>query len=419
VAGAAAAWLAPSGSAQAGTGRGSMGEAVDAVASRLDHALIELRRDIHLHPEAAGQERRTAAVVARRLRAAGLSVTTGVGGHGVVAVLDGARPGRTVAYRADMDAVPPDEQIGGGTALAHLCGHDIHTTVGIGVAQVLSSLRDRVAGRIVFLFQPGEEALIGAQAMLDDGVLHRFNPAEIHALHCGPFPVGQFVVAPGTGLPGQDRGTISLVGPDATVRAGRLVAQINEMGTVAQPSSPADLENLVAAAEIPHGPLERFVYMQARAAPGASGVDVRFSYRCWPAERYTEVRTAIDGLARSAGSSVAFPHDPFPAVVTPVREGRALQRHLERSADRDQVKVLHAAFPYNGDDFALFLDQIPGTYSFLGVRRPGAGIETSYPHYVTFEPDERAIGHGVRTMAEWLAVRAAPGREKSLPAQPG
>ena len=94
---------------------------MDAEVARLKQGLIQLRRDIHRHPEGPGQEQRTAGVVARELRAAGLSVTTGVGGHGVVGVLRGSRPGRTVAYRADMDAVPPTDIVGGGQAPAHLC----------------------------------------------------------------------------------------------------------------------------------------------------------------------------------------------------------------------------------------------------------------------------------------------------------
>jgi metal-dependent amidase/aminoacylase/carboxypeptidase family protein len=287
-----------------------------------------------------------------------------------------------------------------------VCGHDIHTTVGVGVAHVLSGLRERLAGRFVFVFQPGEEALIGARAMLADGVLERFRPAEIHALHCGPFPVGHFAVTPGTGLPGQDHGTVSLTGPGAAARADQLTAQVNALGTVGRPASPADLERVIAEVETPHGPLARFVFMQAQPAPADGGVDVRLSYRCWPQDRYAEVRAAVNRLARSAGSSAVFPSAPFPALVTPEGDGHALQRYLRRTVGPDETEVIYAAVPYNGEDFALFLNRIPGTYSFLGVRRPGAGIETSYPHYVTFDPDERAIGHGVRAMAGWLSTRA-------------
>jgi len=143
VAAATAGTLLAPGTAWAGGGRraGTM----DAVASGLDRHLLELRRDLHEHPELAGQEHRTAEVVARQLRAAGLHVSTGVGGTGVVGVLTGARGGRTVAYRADMDAVPPNAQIAGAGVTAHLCGHDLHTTIGVGTALVLARLRHRLA----------------------------------------------------------------------------------------------------------------------------------------------------------------------------------------------------------------------------------------------------------------------------------
>jgi amidohydrolase len=401
--------LAPPRAAHANNGSapGAVGEdAVDAVASRLDRSLIELRRDLHRHPETAGREERTAEVVARRLRAAGLDVTTGVGGHGVVAVLTGARRGRTVAYRADMDAVAPGDQMGGGTQAAHLCGHDLHTTVGVGVAEVLARLRGRLSGTVAFLFQPAEETLTGAAAMLDAGVFARVRPAEIHALHCGPFPVGQFVVTPGFGLPGQDRGTITLTGADAPARARQLAAEISALGTVSRPGTPADLERLVADIQTPDGPLAEFVAMQATVSAGEQA-EVRVSYRCWPEERYVEVRESIRRLARSTGpASVSFPRDPFPAMVCPEPEGRALRRYLQHTAGRDRVRTLHAAIPFSGEDFALFLDRVPGTFTFLGVRAPGAAIETSYPHFGTFDPDERAIGHGVRAMAGWLARRS-------------
>ncbi|GAA4159506.1 M20 family metallopeptidase [Phytohabitans flavus] len=373
------------------------------MAARLDAELVELRRDIHAHPETAGQEQRTASVVAGRLRAAGLAVTTGVGGHGVVGVLAGARRGRTVAYRADMDAVPPDEQIGGGgTEAAHLCGHDLHTTIGVGVAEVLARLRHRLTGRVVFVFQPAEESLSGAAAMLDDGVFARTRPAEIHGLHCGPFPVGQFFTTSGFGLPGLDRGTITLTGPDAAARAQRLAAEIGALGTVSPPATPADLERLVSDLQIPHGPLERFVFMRVQAA----GAEVRLSYRCWPEDRYVEIRDSIRRLARSSGeATVDFPDDPFPAMISPVREGQALHRHLRQTLGRDRARALRAAIPFSGEDFSLFLDRVPGTFTFLGVRAPGAPIESSYPHFSAFTPDERAIGHGVRAMAGWLAKR--------------
>lgn len=378
--------------------------AVAAEAARLDRVLIRLRRDVHRHPEAPGQEQRTAAVVARQLRVAGLTVTTEVGGHGVVGVLRGSRPGRTVAYRADMDAVPPKDIVGGGPAPAHLCGHDVHTAVGVGVARVLARLRRQLSGTVVFLFQPAEETLSGARALIDSGVLERERVEEIHALHCGPFPVGRFAVTPGHGMPGQDKAQVVLSGPDALDAARRLAVDINALATVALPQTPADLERIIAEAQTPNGPLARFTAIRAAAREA----EVSVSYRCWPPERYVEVREGIRRAALPfAGAAVRFPAEPFPAMVCPEHDARMLAGHLHRTLGEDSVIELRAAFPpFSGEDFALFLERIPGTYTFLGVHTPGTPITTSYPHYPDFSPDERAIGIGVRAMAGWLATRA-------------
>lgn len=403
-AGAGAVWGASGRAVAVGRGQPVAQGAVDAEVARLKRGLIELRRDLHRHPEGPGQEQRTAGVVARKLRAAGLAVTTGVGGHGVVAVLRGARPGRTVAYRADMDAVPPKDIVGGGPAPAHLCGHDVHTTVALGVAQVLARLRRHLAGTVVFLFQPAEESLSGARALIGTGVLERTRVAEIHALHCGPFPVGRFAVTPGFGMPGQDKAEVTVSGPDAPDAARRMAAEIGALATVALPQTPADLERIVADAQTPHGPLAEFVAVRARAQEAK----VTVSYRCWPPERYLEVRQDIHRLATSyPGAGLSFPTEPFPAMVCPERDARVLAHHLRRTLGRDAVTELHAAFPpFSGEDFALYLDRLPGTFTFLGVRAPGAPLTTSYPHYPDFAPDERAISVGVRAMAGWIAERA-------------
>ncbi|WP_435603528.1 M20 metallopeptidase family protein [Streptomyces sp. bgisy130] len=402
-AGAGVVWGTAGRAVAGGWGQPGVQRAVDAEVARLERGLIALRRDIQRHPEGPGQEQRTAGVVARELRAAGLAVTTGVGGHGVVGVLRGSCPGRTVAYRADMDAVPAKDIVGGGPAPAHLCGHDIHTTVALGVAQVLARLRRQLAGTVVFLFQPAEESLSGARALIDTGVLERTRVAEIHALHCGPFPVGRFAVTPGFGMPGQDKAEVTVSGPDAPDAARRLATEIGALATVALPQTPADLEQIVADAQTPHGPLAEFVAVRARAQEAKVSV----SYRCWPPERYREVRQDIQRLATSyPGAGVSFPAEPFPAMVCPERDARVLAHHLRRTLGRDAVTELHAAFPpFSGEDFALYLDRVPGTFTFLGVRAPSAPITTSYPHYPDFAPDERAIGVGVRAMAGWISER--------------
>jgi metal-dependent amidase/aminoacylase/carboxypeptidase family protein len=198
-------------------------------------------------------------------------------------------------------------------------------------------------------------------------------------------------------------------------RAQRLAADIDRLGTVSPPGTAADLEQLVANIQTPDGPLATFVFMRAEVSDSSRAVaqnddqaEVTLSYRCWPEERHVEVRAAVHRLARSHGpASVTFPSDPFPAMRCSAEQGQALAEHLRTALGEDRVTTLHAAIPFSGEDFALFLNRLPGTFTFLGVRAPGAAIEASYPHFAAFDPDERAIGHGVRAMAGWLAHRTS------------
>ena len=180
----------------------------DAVAA-IEPGLVAIRRDIHAHPELAFEEVRTAGIVAAELARLGIEHRTGVGRTGVVGVIQGGRPGPTLAIRADMDALPIHEATGLDFASTvagkmHACGHDIHTTTLLGVAEVLSGLAPQLAGRVVLVFQPAEEALGGAAAMVADGVLEGVDMAL--GFHNQPdMPVGRFGYARGSTLAAADR----------------------------------------------------------------------------------------------------------------------------------------------------------------------------------------------------------------------
>ena len=143
---------------------------------RIEPALIEIRRDIHAHPELGFEEVRTAGIVARELARLGIGHQTSVGKTGVVGLIEGGRPGPVLAIRADMDALPIEEKTGLPFAstkpgLMHACGHDLHTTTLIGVAAVLKELAPQLAGTVKLVFQPAEEGIGGMRAMIADGVM--------------------------------------------------------------------------------------------------------------------------------------------------------------------------------------------------------------------------------------------------------
>lgn len=387
------------------------------------HELIELRREIHRHPELAGEERETAGLVAEQLRAAGLEVTTGVGGHGVLAVLDGGADGPTVAYRADMDAVDTRTNVlpfpRAGHAFdegfasrvpgaAHLCGHDVHTATGVGVARALARRSERVRGRLVFVFQPAEENLRGARAVLETGLVQRLAPREFYALHCGPFPVGTIGVSPGYGLPGADHFRIVLPDGDEAAAAA-VTAALASLCTVASPRDVAEYQAVFRALLDPvtAAPLREFVSLGQWTAPSPDGRPVPGGLlRIWPQQRHRELREQVVRIAAEAGGSVDFSGDPFPAMVNSPQLSAAAGRHLGEALGRQSVVWAEASWPFNCEDFALFLDQAPGAQFYLGVADAESGMNGA-PHTPDFAADERAIGHGVRAMTELLTHRLA------------
>jgi amidohydrolase len=166
------------------------------ITEKLRPKLVETRRDFHMHPELSNREERTSRVVAERLRELGLEVKTNVARHGVVAVLRGGKPGPVVAVRADMDALPINETLNVPykslvAGVKHACGHDVHTTVELGVAEVLSRMSDQIHGSVKFLFQPAEEGPPkgeegGAKLMIKEGALDNPRPLAIFGMHCTP-----------------------------------------------------------------------------------------------------------------------------------------------------------------------------------------------------------------------------------------
>jgi amidohydrolase len=201
----------------------TMNDEIAAAAAEIEPQLIEARRWFHQHPELSNREEKTGAEIARRLEAMGYEVQTGVAHNGVVAVLEGALPGPVVAWRSDIDALPIHELVdvpyrSTNDGVMHACGHDIHTTVGLGTAEVLMELKDQLHGKVKFIFQPAEEGPPvgeegGAMMMIAEGVLEKPMPEAIFGLHVMPIAEAGFVVVrPGGFMAASDRFTITIHG---------------------------------------------------------------------------------------------------------------------------------------------------------------------------------------------------------------
>ena len=216
--------LSPSARPQAADNDVAREQEIARAAEALRPALIAQRRDFHQNPELSNREERTARVVAEKLRALGLDeIKTGVGKYGIVALLKGKQPGGVVAVRADMDALPIQENIdvpykSRTAGVKHACGHDVHMAVQLGVAEVLSKMRDRMRGTIKFIFQPAEEGPPpgeegGAKLMIKEGALENPRPSAIFGLHVFPtFEVGTLAYNSGAALASSDRFHLTIRG---------------------------------------------------------------------------------------------------------------------------------------------------------------------------------------------------------------
>jgi len=362
--------------------------------------LIDVRRDIHRHPELSGQEERTAALVADRLRALGMEVETGVGGYGVVAVLRGGQPGPVVAYRADMDAVrdnSPDpvpfrSEVPG---VRHICGHDIHTTVTLGVAEALASVREALPGTVKFVFQPAEENIQGAKAMIEDGVLDEPAPSAIFAVHTAPLEVGQIGLVEGLGLPGTDVIRVRMSGGEKPGETARSAARlISGVSTVGPPGSPA-----------PEG--DDFIWANARSVRDrrGEGYVVSGSVKASGDEAYASAKKQItEGLSLLVPDGTSYELEyrdrVLPDMVNDVQLVRDSREPLSRALGETNV-IQSGATPYFGEDFAFYQQVIPGALYWLGVSNSEKGT-VGMPHSPGYVADEASIMVGSKAMSAVL-----------------
>lgn len=384
-------------------------------AARREDGLLALRRDFHRHPELSHQERRTAQIIAERLHAAKLDVRTGVGGTGVVGVLHGDRPGRTIAWRADIDALPLTEILdapftSGTPGVMHACGHDGHTAIAITMAEILAARRAEIPGTAVFLFQPAEEVLGGARPMIEAGVLDDPRVDEVYGLHLTTQqPAGHVQVRPGPTLASADAFTVEVRGTgghgamphlsiDPITAAANILLGMQSIVSreiPAQETAVLTVGQIVAGTKgnilpdraLMRGTIRAFepsVRDHLVSRLGAFVADVARAYRA-------EATMRLDG-----GSC--------PAVVNHARETAFVRECAIGEIGADAVTEGRVAMA--SDDMSLFLRERPGCYFRVGIA-PATG--PARPHHAPeFEMNEAGLPVGLRV---GLAVmRSALGR---------
>ena len=385
---------------------------LERMANRLEHIedeLIAVRRDIHMHPELAGAEEHTAAIAAKRLRALGFSVREGVGGYGVVAVIEGATPGPVVAYRADMDAFPSDAPDpvpfrSKTPGVRHICGHDVHVAVGLGLAEALAEARDDLPGTVKLIFQPAEENAEGAMAMLDDGAFSDPIPQAIFAVHSAPLPVGTIGSTEGLFLPGLTTLDVTLRGGNLKTAAEAYAAIIAGVTTVAPPTSDLTFDQLPSSND-PSGAVAAGVVQSEQAAPDQP-LRLQALMRATNRSAFERAKVAIEAGVRDTvfddvTVDLAFNEYVIPDVVNDATLVRAALGPMRAALGSDAIIELDWTSPYNSEDFAFFLQHAPGAMYWLGVSNPELGT-VGFPHSPDFVADEQAIVVGAKAMAAVL-----------------
>ncbi|HEX7548398.1 MAG TPA: M20 family metallopeptidase [Candidatus Methylomirabilis sp.] len=371
--------------------------------------MTELRRDFHRHPELGFQETRTAGIIAKRLTELGYTVRTGLGKTGVTGLLKGGKPGKTVLLRADIDALPIREETdvpwrSETAGVMHACGHDAHTAMGLVAAEILAKEAPSLAGDLFFVFQPAEELLIGAEAMLKDGALEGVRADAAFAIHVmNRWPAGTVAICDGAAMTSADKLTLTITGRGGHGASPHLAID----PIVASAQIITALQTLVSR-ETP--PLSTAVLSLTTLKAGTAfniipdAVEMTGTLRCFDAalreKLLASLRRTAEGLAASLRCTARVESQFLTPALRNDPAATALARQVAATIVGESRIV--AAEPLTGsDDVAYFWDRVPGCYAFVGSAKPEWSPAPA-AHNAKFDIDESAMEIGT----EFL-VRAA------------
>jgi amidohydrolase len=391
----------------------------DDIASRAP-TMVARRRHYHMHPELSFEEHETAASIAAALREAGLEVTEGVGGNGVVGLLTGAAPGaetgRTLLVRADIDALPVTEENdveyrSQTPGKMHACGHDAHITIGLTLAEVLAARRDQLAGRVKFVFQHAEEKVGGADPMIEAGVMRNPDVDGVIGLHVwSPGPVGDISLQTGAVMASADEIYLTVHG-----RAGHGAMPHQAIDPVIVAAQIIVTLQTLVSREI--DPLHTAVLTFGSIHGGTAGniiadeVALVGTLRTYDQADHDYLKRRIGEVAGEVAAAMRATVEYRVGAGCRVAVNDAAMTELIRRAALATVGADHLPSGDNrisaSDDMASFLAAAPGCYFFLGAANVERGI-TAPHHSPRFDIDESCLPIGVETMARAALEFLAP-----------
>ncbi|WP_428309297.1 amidohydrolase [Hydrocarboniphaga sp.] len=398
---------------------------IDALTAGINGTLVDDRRWLHQHPELSNREVNTAAYVARRLKKLGLKVQTGVAHNGIVAVLEGGRPGPVVALRADMDGLPVVEEVdvpfkskvkstydGKDVGVMHACGHDGHMAILIGVAEVASRLKAQWPGTLKLIFQPAEEGAPegeegGAELMVKEGVMSSApKPEVIFGLHLfSQWDVGQLAVRSGGAMASSDdlnivvhgkqtHGARPWAGIDPIVVSAQIIEGLQTITSRQMDISAAPV--VVTIGKIEGGVRSNIIPDSVTMRGTLRALDTTMQQ-----DLQQRVIRTVTKIAESAGTtadvSIGSDH-AYPVTYNDPALTKAMLPTMQRVVG--ESNVLDVPPMLGAEDFSFFAREVPGLFVFVGVRTPGqpAG-DWAANHSPRFHIDEGALGVGVRALS--------------------
>ena len=388
--------------------------ALDAIRARHDE-LTAIRRDIHAHPEIGFTEHRTAALVADKLREWGIEVHTGIGGTGVVGVLRRGNGQVAIGLRADMDALPIHEETGAAYAsttpgVMHACGHDGHTTMLLGAARYLAEHGD-FNGTVNFIFQPAEEGLGGATAMLNDGLFQRFPCNFVYGMHNRPgLPVGQFAIRPGAMMAGGAFFDITVTGKgshgarpegriDPLLTACHITAALQSI--VARNVPPADTA-VLSVTGISGGDAYNVIPQTAKIM-GTARTMKRATMELLEANMKRMAAGVAAGFGATAETDFRFLFAPLnndEARATAIADAAAAVVG-EPNVERNGPSVMAS------EDFSFMMEAVPGAYINIGN---GDTVGSCQVHNPGYDFNDEAIPYGAAMFATLIEQELPKGR---------
>lgn len=396
------------------------------ISAELEQKVIAWRRDFHQHPELSNREFRTAKVIAEHLRSIGLEVQTGIANTGVVAILQGGKPGPLVALRADMDALPVTEQTdlpfksvaigeyrGKQVGVMHACGHDLHVAMLMGAAEQLVAIREQVQGQVMFIFQPAEEGappeegVAGAELMLQQGLFAQQKPEAVFGIHVwSAGNTGVIGYREGPLMASSDRFEITVKGRqthgsrpwggvDPIVAAAQIIGATQTIVSrqIDITKAPAVLSYGIVEGGVRNNIIPDDVYLEGTIRNFDMGNRAAI---------FEQLKTTAEMTAKASGADAHVHIDEgYPVTINDAELTRKMLPTMQRVAGADNVKV--NALVTGAEDFSYYALETPGLFVFLGITPEGQDpITAPSNHSPFFYADEAALKTGTELYVNWV-----------------